>query len=76
MKYSQKNAQVSPVSVPETLLGKRAAIFFLLNEAEMRKASPASAEAPEKATSNAAEGTGVINLQSKVLLLTDEFIFS
>lgn len=76
MKSSQRKTQVSPVAVPEPLKGKRAAIFFLLNEIGLRKKRPANAGSSEETAPNATESSDVINLQSKVLLLTDEFIFS
>ncbi|WP_170762617.1 hypothetical protein [Ruegeria lacuscaerulensis] len=76
MKYSQKKTQVLPVRVPEALMGKRAGIFFLLNELELRKNRAKNTVRPVRVSSSSSGSIGADKVQSKPLLLTDEFIFS
>ena len=77
MKYSQIRTQVSPVRVPDALMGKRAGIFFLLNEMELRKQQAKKrVTRPGNAVPRAPGMMGAGSVQSKAFLLTDEFIFS
>jgi len=78
MKYSQIRTQVSPVRVPETLMGKRAGIFFLLNEIERRKvgARKSAALAGRERLSASVSKAAKTHARAKPLLLTDEFIFT
>jgi len=76
MKSSQKNSQVRPVRVPEPLKGRRAAIFFLLNEIEQRKGRSKHAAQADPGSTQAAAPNETGSAPTKVFLLTDEFIFT
>ncbi|CUH42782.1 hypothetical protein RUM4293_01671 [Ruegeria atlantica] len=76
MKCSQENTKDLPIKVPETMKGKRAGVFFLLNEIEQRKCRSKQAESSEKVV---VKSPGLIkqsNAQPKTLPPTDEFIFT
>ncbi len=76
MKYSQIRTQVSPVRVPDALMGKRAGIFFLLNEIELRKVRARNAVHPDRTITRPSAPVGTRTAKSKAFLLTDEFVFT
>lgn len=64
---------VERIAIPRDILGKHAAIFFLLNEIEQRKARTETLLTSAKPQSKA-----VVSKNSRAkqpLLLTDEFLF-
>jgi hypothetical protein len=76
MKSSPKNTQVVPVNVPEALKGRRAGVFFLLNQLELRKSQAKAAASSDVAPAKAQVQKAVEPDPQKPFPLTDEFIFS
>lgn len=69
----QMEPKAERIAIPTDLLGKPAAVFFLLNELEQRKARAGTvATAPKKQEKTAvSRGSGT----TQPLVLTDEFLF-
>lgn len=63
------------IAIPQTLMGKTAAVFYLLNELERRKAQKKAAR--PATVPQAPRGTQTAKVpRPKPLLLTDEFLFA
>ena len=71
-----KNTQVVPVNVPDALKGKRAGVFFLLNQIELRKSRAKAAAFSDHAPSKPPVSQASESDAPKPFTLTDEFIFS